>query len=110
MAKLPPTMEIIELGAHKKLIELTSHASAQIRMEAWWALANVAIGESGECGFLIEKGVIPSFLRSLQEESIQLVEQGVWGLGNICIDSVTNRDRILEEGGIAMLVEIVHKF
>jgi hypothetical protein len=86
------------------LIELSSHESAQVRLEAWWSLANLAVGSNGECGHLVKKGVIPCFLRSLKEKDPKLIEQGVWGIGNLCADSVAFRDSILLEGGMPLLL------
>lgn len=73
-------------------------------------MANLATGDSGECGFLVEKGVIPSFLRCLEEDNALVAEQGVWGLANICVDSNSFRDCILEEGGLTQLIAAVNRF
>lgn len=87
-------------------MELSSHESPQVRLEAWWSLANLAVGSSGECGHLTKGGVIPCFLRSLKEKEPTLIEQGVWGIGNLCVDSVLFRDSILEADGIALLLQV----
>lgn len=105
----PPTMPAIELGLHSRLIELASHRSAQVRLESWWSLANLAVGSSGECGHLVKKGVIPCFLRSLNEKDPIMVEQGAWGIGNLCADSIEYRNMILEEGGLSLLLSAVNE-
>jgi importin subunit alpha-6/7 len=105
----PPTMAAIELGVHVRLIELSSHESAQVRLEAWWSLANLAVGSSGECGHLVKKGAIPCFLRSLKDKDPMVAEQGAWGLGNLCVDSIAFRNMILEEGGLHILLSAVNE-
>lgn len=104
--KHSPTMAAIEIGVHGRLMELSSHESPQVRLEAWWSLANLTVGSSGECSYLVKKGVISCFLRSLKEKDPKLVEQGVWGIGNLCVDSVAIRNSILGEGGIPLLLQV----
>lgn len=43
----------------------------------------------------------------LQENELGIVDQAIWGIGNLAADQVKFRDIILKKGGIEILAKIV---
>lgn len=43
----------------------------------------------------------------LQENEKGIVDQAIWGIGNIAADNVKHRDMILKKGGMEALVKII---
>ena len=47
------------------------------------------------------------FLNLLACNNLSLVEQGIWGLGNIAGDCVNFRDKIIYQGGIDLIYNTI---
>jgi importin subunit alpha-1 len=60
----------------------------------------LASGSSDHVSVLIEKGTVNSLIELLSSMQIEVVEQAIWGLGNIAGDSHKIRDLVISAGAI----------
>ena len=58
---------------------------------------------------LIEKGTIHVLVGLLNSPHIEVVEQAIWGLGNIAGDSHKVRDVVISAGAIKPIADILDK-
>jgi importin subunit alpha-6/7 len=58
---------------------------------------------------LIEKGVIPLYVKVLGEEDRHIVDQAIWGVGNIAGDSIQYRDMLLKSGAMRESVKLYER-
>jgi importin subunit alpha-1 len=58
---------------------------------------------------LIEKGTIHVLVDLLQSPHIEVVEQAIWGLGNIAGDSHKVRDLVISAGAINPIADILDR-
>lgn len=79
----------------------------QLKLEATWALTNVASGPAEYCQKIYEKGGIDLFVELIKENEKGIVDQAIWGIGNLAADNVKYRDEILMKGGMEALMKIV---
>lgn len=78
-----------------------------MKLEAAWALTNLASGPTEFCEALVNRGAIEKFLQLLHQNQKGVVDQAVWGLGNIAADQIVFRDKIVKLGGINALIKVV---
>lgn len=103
-----PIQEIIDLNGLLPLVELAkSTGELHLRLEATWCLANLVSGTTQQTEALINKDVIGVFEDILDDEYDQIVEQAVWGLGNIIGDSVELRDLVVRSKVLDKLVSLL---
>jgi len=77
-----------------------NHHIAKFQFEAAWCLTNIASGTSDHVNTIIEQGALQSFVNLCDSQHIDVVEQVIWGLGNIAGDSPLIRDKVLESGAL----------
>jgi importin subunit alpha-6/7 len=58
---------------------------------------------------LIEKNVLNHFNKLLQSVHIEVVEQVIWGIGNIAGDSPTTRNRVIESGALDSISVVLNQ-
>ena len=75
------------------------------------ALSNVLTVQE-DLGIIRECGIIPLIIHALSDfiESPDVVEQGLWALGNIIVDDVANKERAIAEGIKPKLKSIEDKY
>ena len=106
----PPIQPIIDAGVVPRLIQLTSPLSPKkVQFEAAWCLTNICSGTTQQTRYVIEKGALAAFLSLLRSDDLEVVEQSVWGLGNIAGDNAQFRDLILQQNGAEELVKVLAK-
>lgn len=64
----------------------------KLQFEATWCITNIASGSSDNCQALIDKGTIPLLVQILNSPDPEIVEQAIWGLGNIAGDNTGFRN------------------
>ena len=96
-----PIQAVIDSGVVPTLIELIRSSSIpEIQLEAGWALTNLCSGTTEQTKILINYGVIPGFISLVKSENSDIIEQGMWGLGNITGDGFEMIDLVLKAGGL----------
>jgi hypothetical protein len=56
---------------------------------------------------LIDRGTIKALVELLKSPHIEVIEQSIWGLGNIAGDSHKIRDLVIMEGAIQPIANIL---
>ena len=81
----------------------------EARLNALWALTNIAAGASEHTHLLIEHGALSVLVYILRQEAddLALVEQAAWALGNVSGDSAAARDAVLAAGAMQLLINTV---
>ena len=51
--------------------------------------------------------MIPVFVRLLKSPHIEIIEQVIWGLGNIAGDSTYHRDLVIDSGAVALISDLL---
>lgn len=67
----------------------------------------MASGSSDHVGNLIDKGVVDHFVRLLSSPHIEVVEQVIWGLGNIAGDGTNGRSSVINAGAVTAISDIL---
>lgn len=105
-----PIQEVIDGNAVPTLISMIlDDTNPHLQIEATWAVTNIATGSTLQTNSLVEKGIIPIYIKLLTKSNIHLVEQAVWGVGNIAADCITFRNQLISNGAMNSLVELYQK-
>lgn len=59
---------------------------------------------------LIEKDVVKHFMNLMNSEHTEIVDQAVWGIGNIAGDNVFTRDQVLSAGALDRIAVLLNNF
>lgn len=105
----PPIQAVIDANLVPVLITLLHHHIPKFQFEAAWSLTNIASGTTDHVTNLIEKDVLSHFITLLQSPHIEVVEQVIWGIGNIAGDSPTTRDSVLRSGALNSIANVLDK-
>lgn len=106
-----PIQETIDLNGVPLLIEIAKNTEElHLRMEATWCLANLVSGQPSTTEMLVNKNVIELFISILDDEYPQIIEQAVWGLGNIIGDSLEMRNKVLQYKVVIKFINILQKY
>lgn len=101
--------KLIDSNIIIKLIEYMKQSDYnRLQIESAWIITNVLAGTSYQCSSVINKGVIPVVLSLLASNDPDVVEQIVWGVGNLAGDSVENRDLLLNNNVVPKLVHVIN--
>ncbi len=76
-----------------------------LKLESIWNLSNLLFYTQNQA-ILIKKGVIKIFIENLNTSYDQILDQVLWGIGNISGESFGNRNRILDTDVCQILGEI----
>lgn len=105
-----PIQQVIDTNIVPDLIRIINESKEQfLRIEACWSLTNIATGTNQQVRSLVEKGIIPMYVKLLYEEDINMLEQAVWGVGNIAGDCVEFRDMMLKNSCMNAMVSLYEK-
>ena len=105
-----PIQETIDLNGVPLLIGIAKDTSElQLRLEATWCLANLVSGTSEQTSTMINKNIIELFMSILDDQYPQIVEQAIWGLGNIIGDSLPFREKVVRAKVLPKLIELLSK-
>lgn len=90
-------------------INLLHNQIPKFQFEAAWCLTNIASGTTDHVNNLIEKDVLSHFIYLLSSSHIEVVEQVIWGIGNIAGDSPLTRDSVIHSGALEKIAAVVDK-
>ena len=105
--------ELDRVCANKALVRrlcdlIGAGSTSTIKYEAAWAVTNITSGASKHCRVAMEQGALTRFMDGLSDASDPtLVEQCIWGLGNIAGDSVAQRDACLRAGALGAIMSLL---
>lgn len=79
------TMDVVDAGCIKPLVQLLLHADANIREQAAWCLGNIAGEGPGLRNLVLEESALESLLLNLvNPQNMSLLENVVWTISNLC--------------------------
>lgn len=105
-----PIQDVIDLEFLPYFVELVKQdEDSLLKTEAAWCLTNIANGDSHQVQKLVEKGVIPIFIQLLTSSNPDLVENAIWGLGNIAGDCPEFRNMVVMNYTMTTLVALYEK-
>jgi hypothetical protein len=70
-------------------------------------LTNLASGNSEHVQVLLEKDTVTVLVSLLSSPNLDVVEQAIWGLGNIAGDSTKVRDIVISAGAVNPIANIL---
>lgn len=104
----PFLQRVIDTGAVPKLLALMQeHRYPQLQFEACWVISNIAYGSSPQCEAIVSKQGIDPLLQLLYDSHGPILEQALWGLGNIAGDCPDCRDCVIMKGGVECVGRVV---
>lgn len=106
----PPIAQFIEANMVPKFLEFLSWDSEpKIQFEAAWSLTNVGVGNYDQVMTLVSKGAIDAFTRLLGSPHVEIIEQAVWGLGNLAGESPKIRDLVIKAGAVHPIADLLDR-
>jgi hypothetical protein len=70
-------------------------------------LTNIASGNSEHVSNLIDKDVLQHFISLLSSPHLEVVEQVIWGIGNIAGDNPFTRDSVIASGALDQIAIVL---
>lgn len=72
----PPIQETLDENVLTKIMDYAYlDQKPLMQLQALWCLSNLASGNSIQCQFLVDKGVVPLFIKMLNSKNIDFIEQ-----------------------------------
>lgn len=72
-------------------------------------MTNIASGDHEHVQVLIGKGTIDAFIKLLSATHFEVVEQAIWGLGNLAGDNPRVRDIVIAAGAVNPIADMLDK-
>ncbi len=79
----------------------------KLQFEAAWCLTNVASGTYEHVQVLIQKGTVDQLIKLLRSPHIEVIEQAIWGIGNIAGDGPRIRDIVIAAGAVNPIADLL---
>ncbi|KAK1347767.1 hypothetical protein LUQ84_002749 [Hamiltosporidium tvaerminnensis] len=116
--KSPPIQAVIDSGLVPRFVELLSTScniyqdpstdlTTNTRLESAWVLTNISSGTTEQTSHVVDCGAIPLLLEMINEPSSELIDQGIWALGNIAGDSEAMRDSIINSNATPTILSFI---
>ena len=70
-------------------------------------MTNIASGETEHVVYLIQNDVLKHYIPLLNSPNLEIVDQVVWGLGNMAGDSSLSRDYVIESGVVDLIAAVL---
>lgn len=107
----PPIKNVIDSGIVPKLLEfMIQEDEPKFQYESAWAITNICSGESQHVKYIISLGGLEIIINLLDCNSEEVVDQGIWAIGNITGDSVKFRDTCLELNCLEKMLDALNRF
>ena len=78
-----------------------------MQLETIWALTNLASETTEYCYILVNVGVIPLSVQLLRFETVTIIEQAIWLVGQLAADLPFFRDSLIDEGAVEIITSII---
>lgn len=72
-------------------------------------MTNLASGTKDQVQVLVDKGAVALLVNLLTSNHVEVVEQAIWGLGNIAGDNYIMRDYVIQHGAVAPISQLLEK-
>jgi len=106
--KDPSIQGLIDAGGVPPLAQLMQFSTEpKIQHEAAQAVTNLCSGTPEQTLQVLSSGALQSFLALLDSPNEEIVEQGLWDLGNLRVDSTEIRDLVLQYDAVGSLVNVL---
>ena len=106
--KNPPIQQFIDGNLVPRFIQFLSRDDLpKLQFEAAWCLTNVASGTYEHVQVLIQKGTVDQLIKLLKSPHIEVIEQAIWGIGNIAGDGPRIRDIVIAAGAVEPIADLL---
>ena len=99
----------ILLAHSKDFLKLHAFDSSQLQFEAAWSLINIATGNSNHSHAIVKEGVVPLLIGLLDSPHMDVCENAIWALSNICGTSEELRDLVIAQGITKPLLKFANR-
>jgi len=105
----PPIDRVLALGVAPRLLELSQQMDApKLQFETLWAILNIVSGDVHQTQAIVDLDAVPIITSLLRDcTNSDVLEQGVWALGNIAGDSVQHRDLCISTGSLTEVLKVL---
>jgi importin subunit alpha-6/7 len=86
---------------------LTRQDLPKLQFEAAWCLNNVASGENEHVQVLLENGSVEAFIKLFASPYSEVIEQAIWGLGNLAGENPMVRDVVIAAGVVEPIANLL---
>jgi len=107
----PPIAKVLESGVAPRFLELAQcFETPKLQFEALWAICNIVSGDQEQTQAMVNLDVVPIVTRIIKESTNNdVLEQGIWTLGNVAGDSPPKRDACLQAGALLAILPILEQ-
>ena len=106
----PPIQAVVDANLVPKFIGFLGRDDLpKLQFESAWCLTNIASGEHEHVEVLIGKGTVDAFVRLLRTQHFEVIEQAIWGLGNLAGDNPRIRDIVINAGAVNPIAELLDR-
>ncbi|CAL4950033.1 unnamed protein product [Urochloa decumbens] len=109
--EVPSIKKVVRSGVVPFIVQLLDRESCpQLQFEAAWALSKIiSSGTSDNADMVVDLGAVPILVKLLSSPTTEDVrEQAVQGLGSMALKSAACRDKVLEHGAVAPLLQLLN--
>ena len=78
-----------------------------VQVEALWALTNFAAGTREHATALVQRGAVAALSQLLQSDTVEVLEQVAWLLGNLAGSGGASRDAVVAGNVLQPLVSLL---
>ena len=105
-----PFQQFIDVNLVPKFITFLARSDLpKLQLEAAWCLTNIASGSDQQVQVLISNGMIDCFVKLLETPHVELIEQVIWGLGNMAGDGPRIRNLVISAGAVNPISEYLDR-
>ena len=106
----PPYQEILDSGLLPYFLQFLKSTDETQQFESAWIITNLLSGTSEQTAAVLEYDVIIQLLELTNSTSVNVVEQAMWGLGNIAGDCKEYCDQVVEKGFLDAVTKVIDQY